>query len=116
MQHEEYFCNVQNRDGLVGVAFVDKDYPTRAAFSIVAKILDDFVDQSSDRWRNATADSDEASSLLKGALTRYQVCLPENQYAGSAIREALYRLAHRQSRQILVVWTVCTELVSLSGL
>lgn len=74
VQHEEYFCNVQNRDGLVGVAFVDKDYPTRAAFSIVAKVLDDFIDQSADRWRSATQDSDEASQLLKAALTRYQVC------------------------------------------
>ena len=58
----------------MGVVFVDKEYPSRAAFSIIAKVLDDFVDQSADRWRNATADSDEASALLKSALTKYQVC------------------------------------------
>ena len=73
LKHEEYFCNMQNRDGLVAVVFVDQEYPSRAAFSIVAKVLDDFVDQSADRWRSATADSEEASQLLKAALTRYQV-------------------------------------------
>ena len=75
VQHEEYFCNVQNRDGLVGVVFVDSGYPSRAAFGILAKVLDEFSEASSDRWRNNTADSDEAAPILKSALTRYQVQL-----------------------------------------
>ena len=73
VQHEEYFCNVQNRDGLVGVVFVDSGYPSRAAFGILVKVLDEFSEASSDRWRNNTADSDEAAPILKSALTRYQV-------------------------------------------
>lgn len=39
VQHEEYFCNIQNRDGLVAVCFVDSGYPSRAAFGILAKVL-----------------------------------------------------------------------------
>ena len=75
VQHEEYFCNIQNRDGLVGVVFVDSGYPSRAAFGILAKVLDDFSAASSDRWRATAADSDEAAPVLKSALTKYQVLL-----------------------------------------
>jgi synaptobrevin family protein YKT6 len=35
---EEYLCHVTNRQGLVGVAVVDKEYPTRAAFSVIQKV------------------------------------------------------------------------------
>ena len=34
VQQEEYYCHVFNNDGLVGVAFVDHDYPARAGFSV----------------------------------------------------------------------------------
>lgn len=37
MISEEYLCHVTNRQGLVGIAVVDKEYPTRAAFSVIQK-------------------------------------------------------------------------------
>lgn len=57
----------------VGIAFVDKDYPARAAFGIVTKVQDDFSDQSRDAWRTATADSADAVPLLEAAVAKYQV-------------------------------------------
>ena len=35
MQQEEYFCHAFNKDGLVGIAFVDEAYPARAGFCVV---------------------------------------------------------------------------------
>lgn len=36
MQQEEYFCHAFNKDGLVGIAFVDEAYPARAGFCVVS--------------------------------------------------------------------------------
>jgi synaptobrevin homolog YKT6 len=74
VQNEEYFCHVHNRDGLVGIAFVDKDYPSRAAFSIVNKILDDFLEASGNNWRTVREDTQDAIPILDAAITKYQVC------------------------------------------
>lgn len=38
VQQEEYYCHAFNKDGLVGVAFVDADYPARAGFCVVQKV------------------------------------------------------------------------------
>jgi hypothetical protein len=73
VQNEEYFCHVHNRDGLVGIAFVDKDYPSRAAFSIVNKVLDDFVEASGNKWRTVREDTQDAIPILDSAITKYQV-------------------------------------------
>jgi hypothetical protein len=62
----------------VGIAFVDKDYPARAAFGIVTRVQDDFCDQSRERWRTADADNTDAVALLEAAVSKYQVraCRP----------------------------------------
>lgn len=73
VQHEEYFCHVFNRDGLVGVAFVDRDYPARAGFCVVNAVIDDFTLQAGDAWRGATADTADAVALLEPALLKFQV-------------------------------------------
>lgn len=74
VQQEEYFCHVYNKDGLVGIAFVDADYPARAGFCVVSKVLEDFQAQRGDSWRGATADTpDQALQLLQDALQKYQV-------------------------------------------
>ena len=75
VQQEEYFCHVYNKDGLVGIAFVDQDYPARAGFCVVNKILEDFELQRGESWRGATIDSTDATPILTDALTKYQVCL-----------------------------------------
>ena len=35
---DEFFCHAHNRDGLVGIVFVDKEYPVRSAFCVVNKV------------------------------------------------------------------------------
>lgn len=76
VQNEEYFCHVHNREGLVGIAFVDKDYPSRAAFSIVNKVLDDFIEINGTNWRSVREDTQDAVPILDAAITKYQViCL-----------------------------------------
>jgi hypothetical protein len=74
VQQEEYFCHVFNKDGLVGIAFVDADYPARAGFCVVSKVLEDYAAARGDAWRGATADTPaEAQELLQDALQKYQV-------------------------------------------
>ena len=73
VQQEEYFCHAYNKDGLVGIAFVDHDYPTRAGFCIVNKILEDFSLQKGESWRGATADVHDAEPILADALIKFQV-------------------------------------------
>lgn len=57
----------------MGVAFVDRDYPSRAAFSVVDKVLDDYSDHSRNAWRAATEDSSDALVVLDPAIVKYQV-------------------------------------------
>ena len=74
VQQDEYFCHAYNRDGLVGIAFADKEYPVRAGFSVVNKILDDFEGKQGDSWRGATADTfTEENPDLEASLQKYQV-------------------------------------------
>lgn len=73
VQQEEYYCHVFNKDGLVGVTFVDHDYPVRAGFSVVNKVLEDYETQQGTAWRGTTADSQDALPVLEPALQKYQV-------------------------------------------
>jgi synaptobrevin homolog YKT6 len=74
VQQEEYFCHAFNKDGLVGIAFVDQDYPARAGFCVVNKILEDFQLQQGEAWRGVTVDNPElAQTLLTDALVKFQV-------------------------------------------
>ena len=74
VQQEEYYCHAFNKDGLVGIAFVDADYPARAGFCVVNKVLEDFMLLRGDAWRGATADApDQAQQLLADAVQKYQV-------------------------------------------
>jgi len=72
VKNEEYYCHAHNRDGLVGIAFADGEYPARAGFGVVNKVLDEFSDQAGNKWRSATEDSTEALPVLEPALTKYQ--------------------------------------------
>lgn len=74
VQQEEYYAHIYNRDGLVGIAIVDKDYPARAAFGVVNKILDDFSESSQQNWRSIQADSTDAQPVLDSAVIKFQVC------------------------------------------
>ena len=87
VQQEEYYAHIYNRDGLVGIAIVDKDYPARAAFGVVSKVLDDFSESSQQRWRSIQADSTDAQAVLDSAVVKFQVgcslpicCVMSNRY------------------------------------
>ncbi len=70
---DDFFCHAHNRDGLVGVVFVDSQYPVRSAFCVVNKAIDDFIAIHGTKWRAATTDSSEAEAMLQPALEKYQV-------------------------------------------
>lgn len=73
VQQEEYYCHAFNKDGLVGIAFVDADYPARAGFCVVSKVLEDFQVLHGDSWRGVTTDTpDLGSEMLQQALVKYQ--------------------------------------------
>ncbi len=74
VQEQDYYCHVYvNRDGLGGVAFVDKEYPARAAFCVVYKAIDDFIAAAGDSWKAASADDNTANTVLEACLAKYQV-------------------------------------------
>jgi synaptobrevin family protein YKT6 len=71
---EGYLCHVHVKDfGLAGIVVADAEYPTTAAFSIINKVLDEFILQSGDSWQKVTADSKIADPILEPALIKYQV-------------------------------------------
>mmetsp|Transcript_10367 Transcript_10367/g.31209 ORF Transcript_10367/g.31209 Transcript_10367/m.31209 type:complete len:200 (-) Transcript_10367:2231-2830(-) len=72
VQQDDYFCHAHNQNGLVGIVFVDKDYPVRSAFCVVNKVLEDFTAIHAEKWRSATEDSTVANALLEPALEKYQ--------------------------------------------
>lgn len=76
VKNEEYFCHAHNRDGLVGISFADSEYPARAGFGVVNKVLDEYNEASANKWRTATEDSSDATPILEPALSKYQVCPP----------------------------------------
>lgn len=72
VEHEAYICHCYNRGGLIGLTFVGKDYPSRAAFSVVNKVMDEFTDSKGDAWKAATADTTDGDEIVNAALQKYQ--------------------------------------------
>jgi synaptobrevin family protein YKT6 len=58
--------------GLVGVVLADKDYPERAAYAVINKVLDDYERRFGDTWALIHADGKEPLPLLNDALRSYQ--------------------------------------------
>lgn len=58
--------------GLVGVVLADKDYPERAAYSVINKVLDDYERRMGNSWALIHADCKEPLPLLDDALRHYQ--------------------------------------------
>lgn len=69
---EEYFCHVANRNGLAAIAVVDREYPARAAFSVLQKVVDDYTEKFGEGWRSLTADATTGDAMLEEALAKYQ--------------------------------------------
>lgn len=73
VQHEDYFCHVHVREsGLAGIAVADKDYPARAAFSVVATVLDEYLEKHGESFRSVNADSSQGDAIVEPALVKYQ--------------------------------------------
>ncbi|KAI8467857.1 MAG: snare-like protein [Monoraphidium minutum] len=74
VRQEDYYCHVHVRDsGLAAVAVCDKDYPPTAAFSVAAKVMEEYAAANpGDPWRAAAADNGSAAAVLEPALAKYQ--------------------------------------------
>mmetsp|Transcript_11767 Transcript_11767/g.32067 ORF Transcript_11767/g.32067 Transcript_11767/m.32067 type:complete len:202 (+) Transcript_11767:1825-2430(+) len=71
---EEYFCHVYVKadSNLAGIVVADSQYPTTASFSVIHKVMDEFVEQVGDSWRTVQGDSTMGNALLEPALVKYQ--------------------------------------------
>ncbi len=72
VQHEEYVCHVHNKDGLAGIVFVDREYPSRSAFCVVNAVLGQFLEKFGNAWRTVTEDQNNANDIAEQALAKYQ--------------------------------------------
>jgi len=56
VKEQEYLCHVHARgDGLVGVIVADEAYPSRVAFTLISKVLDEFSDlHGPEKWDGKT--------------------------------------------------------------
>ena len=98
VKNEEYYCHAHNRDGLIGISFADSEYPARAGFGIVNKILDEFSDLSLNKWRTATEDCTDAMPILEPALQKYQArARPGAHFAFESMRQLLPCIASAQT-------------------
>eukprot|EP00475_Leptophrys_vorax_P044086 TRINITY_DN8703_c0_g1_i1.p1 TRINITY_DN8703_c0_g1~~TRINITY_DN8703_c0_g1_i1.p1 ORF type:complete len:198 (-),score=32.43 TRINITY_DN8703_c0_g1_i1:214-807(-) len=71
VEHEEYLVHCYNRNNLVGMVFANAAYPTRSAFSVINKVLDDYSAKGND-WMRATVDDREPDPSLEEALAKFQ--------------------------------------------
>ncbi|DAZ95219.1 TPA: hypothetical protein N0F65_003454 [Lagenidium giganteum] len=72
VKHEGYNCHVHvRRDGLAGIIVADEEYPARVAFTVLAKLLDDYLDQHRDSWMQQRGPP-QAWPPLTAALVEYQ--------------------------------------------
>lgn len=73
VKQDDYYCHVHVRDsGIAGIVVSDKEYPVTAAFSVVGKVLDDYLQANGDGWRTLLADNTSANPQLEQALVTYQ--------------------------------------------
>eukprot|EP00245_Coleochaete_scutata_P015864 TRINITY_DN721_c0_g1_i1.p2 TRINITY_DN721_c0_g1~~TRINITY_DN721_c0_g1_i1.p2 ORF type:complete len:200 (-),score=38.78 TRINITY_DN721_c0_g1_i1:480-1079(-) len=72
VEHEEYMVHCYNKNGLCGLVFADKAYPMRSAFSVITKILDEFLKVNGNTWETVQGDTNNELPWLKEALIKYQ--------------------------------------------
>ena len=120
VKNEEYFCHAHNREGLVGIAFADGEYPARAGFGVVNKILDEFLDISANKWRSANEDCTEAMPVLEPALQKYQVIIGKKEHIEQSRFDVVIPFAmfhsHRQGLSTTVSSSDHWDAKSLKGM
>ena len=72
VEQDQYLVHVSNRGGLVAIAVMDKEYPTRAAFSVLGKMSDDYVNRFGDSWKTVSGDDPRGNEALAAAIVTYQ--------------------------------------------
>lgn len=78
---EGYLCHVHVRDnGIAGIVVANESYPVTAAFSVITKVIEDFMVQQSGpgagggeaSWQRVEVDGVVANAILDPAIIRYQ--------------------------------------------
>ena len=73
VEQDQYLVHVSNRSGLVAIAVMDKEYPSRSAFCVLGKMCDDYVEKVvGEAWRTVTEDDTRGDALLADAIVRYK--------------------------------------------
>jgi len=79
VQQDAYMVHVSNKSGLVAVAVMDEEYPSRSAFCVLGKMMDEYEsangEGANEAWRAVREDKPEggrASEMLEGMLVKYQ--------------------------------------------
>ncbi|KAM3336278.1 hypothetical protein ACQJBY_030329 [Aegilops geniculata] len=72
VQHQEYKVHCYNQGGLCAVAFTDDHYPVRSAFSLLGKVLEEYLKSFGESWRTAEDKATQHWQYLDDALAKYQ--------------------------------------------
>ena len=73
VSHEGYVVHCFVRpDGLGGTVTTDEEYPARVAFSMLGQLLEDFVGQHGDAWKNVEQPESVVFDKATEYLTQYQ--------------------------------------------
>lgn len=71
---DAYMVHVTNKGGLIAVAVVDAEYPSRSAFCVLSAMLEEYETRVvvGDAWRALSADDSRGDEMLEGMLIKYQ--------------------------------------------
>ncbi|GAX76858.1 hypothetical protein CEUSTIGMA_g4304.t1 [Chlamydomonas eustigma] len=70
---EGYMCHVQVKDyGLAAIVVADQEYPVTAAFSIITKVIDEYIELAGEGWKSVDTDATVANTILEPAVAKYQ--------------------------------------------
>ena len=72
VEQDQYLVHVTNRSGLVAIAVMDKEYPSRSAFCVLGKMCDDYHEKFGAAWKSVTEDDPRGDELMANAIVKYQ--------------------------------------------
>ena len=72
VEQDKYLVHVTNRGGLVAIAVMDREYPSRSAFCVLSKMSDDYVARVGDAWKTVASDDARGDAILAEAIAKYQ--------------------------------------------
>jgi len=73
VEQDAYVVHVSNKQGLIAVAVVDQEYPSRSAFCVLAAMIEEYENGvMGESWRALNADDARGDETLEGMLVKYQ--------------------------------------------